>query len=123
MNRRVLIRGIYAIVIGTGAFLTACQGPRSQEGAPAENGRDGGELGIRDAEAGCAMCIYHMPGVRECVLAVKLDGRAYLVKGSSIDDHGDAHAVDGLCNTGRKARVNGRFEGEVFVAEGVELVR
>ncbi|MCC6360442.1 MAG: hypothetical protein IT450_17015 [Phycisphaerales bacterium] len=69
------------------------------------------------------MCIYHMPGANECVLAVKLDGRAYLVKGSTIDDHGDAHAADGLCNTARKARVTGRVEGEFFVAEAVELVR
>ncbi len=123
MNRRDLLRGIYAIVIGTGVFLTACQGPGSRETAPGERGRDGGESGVRDAEAGCAMCIYHMPGVRECVLAVKLEGRAHLVKGSSIDDHGDAHAADGLCNTARKARVTGRVEGEAFVAEKVELLR
>lgn len=118
MNRRNLSRVVWAVVMAASVSLTACQSTAPREATPAVT-----EASERDAEIGCAMCIYHMPGVKDCVLAVKLDGRAYLVKGSSIDDHGDAHAADGLCNTGRKARVRGRVEGEVFVAEVVELMR
>ena len=32
-------------------------------------------------EIGCGMCIYGMDGVRQCKLAVKVDGKAYLLKG------------------------------------------
>lgn len=54
-----------------------------------------------EIEAGCAMCIYQMPGIEECVLAVDWNDRHYLVDGSGIDDHGDAHAADGLCLVAR----------------------
>lgn len=118
MKRRNLFRGVCVAIMSASVSLTACQSAASREASPAVT-----EASVRDAEVGCAMCIYHMPAVRDCVLAVKLDGRAYLVKGSSIDDHGDAHAADGLCNTGRKARVKGWIEGDVFVAEKIELVQ
>ena len=66
--------------------------------------------------AGCANCIFDMPGAKGCKLAVKIDGTAYLVTGSNIDDHGDAHASDGLCNASRNAVVEGRIDGDRFVA-------
>jgi hypothetical protein len=43
------------------------------------------------------------------VLAVRIDGQAYLVEGSDIDDHGDAHGPDGLCNVMRYADVTGKL--------------
>lgn len=73
------------------------------------------------AEAGCAMCVYKMKGVYDCVLAVKIDGKPYLVSGSSIDDHGDAHAPDGLCHVARAAKVTGSVEGDRFVAKEFRL--
>ncbi len=75
----------------------------------------------RTVEAGCATCIFDMPDVTGCKLAVKIDGRAYLVTGSSIDDHGDAHAASGLCNASRKAIVEGEIEDGRFVASKFEL--
>lgn len=123
MNRRDLTCGVCVVLIGGSPFMSACQGPASRESSPTVGERAAIEPAGGGAEAGCAMCIYHMPGVNECVLAVKLDGRAYLVKGSSIDDHGDAHAADGLCNTARDARVKGRVEGEQFLAEEFDVVR
>ncbi|MHC4828544.1 MAG: CIA30 family protein [Planctomycetota bacterium] len=69
------------------------------------------------AKAGCATCIFHMKGVEGCKLAVEIDGRHYLVEGSDIDDHGDAHAADGLCNTARSVKVKGKISGGRFVAE------
>ena len=77
----------------------------------------------RSAEAGCAMCIYNMKDVRGCKLAVKVDGKAYLVDGAGIDDLGDAHADDGICITARKVIVDGKVEGDRFVAKMIKLAR
>lgn len=74
------------------------------------------------AEAGCATCIYKMKGVTGCKLAVKIEGETYLVEGSAIDEYGDAHADDGLCNTARKATVSGQVKGDKFVASKIELL-
>ena len=51
------------------------------------------------AEAGWATGVFNMQGVAGCNLDVRIDGTAYLVNGSELDDHGDAHVPDGLCNT------------------------
>ena len=73
-------------------------------------------------EAGCATCIYDMKDVEGCKLAVKIDGKAYLVSGKTMDDLGDAHAADGLCNIARKAEVTGKLEGDRFVATKMALL-
>ncbi len=73
-------------------------------------------------EAGCATCIYDMKDVTGCKLAVKIDGKAYVVSGKSMDDLGDAHAEDGLCNIARKAEVTGKIDGERFVAMQMALL-
>ena len=65
---------------------------------------------------GCATCIFDMEGAEGCKLAVEFDGKHYLVVGSDIDDHGDAHAPDGLCNTARRASFKGEFQGDRFLA-------
>ncbi|MHC5002212.1 MAG: DUF6370 family protein [Planctomycetota bacterium] len=72
-------------------------------------------------EASCGQCQFDMPG-SGCDLAVRVDGSAYFVDGTGIDDHGDAHADDGFCNAVRHARVSGRVEGDRFVASRFELL-
>ncbi len=72
-------------------------------------------------EAGCASCIFYMPGVKGCELAVKIDGKPYLVTGSEIDDHGDAHGSSGLCVSARQALVTGQIEDDKFAAKSFEL--
>jgi hypothetical protein len=62
-----------------------------------------------------------MQGVEGCQLAVKIDDTAYLVIGSDIDAHGDAHAPTGLCMTARKAKATGEIEGDEFVATSFAL--
>ena len=62
-----------------------------------------------------------MKGVEGCKLAVEIDGQRYLVQGSDIDDHGDAHASDGLCNAARRATVKGKISGDRFVADVIRL--
>lgn len=69
-------------------------------------------------EAACGQCQFGLPG-ESCDLAVRIDGKAYFVDGTGIDDHGDAHAADGFCAAIRQAKVsgevlNGRFEVVAF---------
>lgn len=72
-------------------------------------------------EASCGQCQFGMEG-DGCTLAVRIDGETYFVDGSSIDDHGDAHGEDGLCNCVRKARVQGEIVDGRFVASVFELL-
>lgn len=73
---------------------------------------------ILTAEASCGQCQFGLKA-KGCDLAVRLDGNSYFVDGTSIDQHGDAHATDGFCEAIRKAEVqgaviNGRFKATYF---------
>lgn len=72
-------------------------------------------------EASCGQCQFHLPG-KGCDLAVRIDGKAYFVDGTKIDDHGDAHAKDGFCKRIRKARVSGRIVNDRFQATHFQLL-
>jgi carboxyl-terminal processing protease len=72
-------------------------------------------------QAGCGQCLFDMPG-DGCDLAVRIAGVALFVDGSGIDDHGDAHAADGLCNQIRQAIASGTIRGGRFVADEFRLV-
>ena len=72
-------------------------------------------------EAACGECQFGLPG-SGCDLAVRIDGQAYFVDGTKIDDHGDAHADDGFCNAIRRARVTGEMVDGRFVAHSFELM-
>jgi len=75
----------------------------------------------RIVEAACGECQFGMPG-KGCDLAVRMDGQSYFVDGAGIDDNGDAHAQDGLCNAVRKARVAGEVRDGRFIASAFELL-
>ncbi len=64
-------------------------------------------------EASCGECQFGLEG-KSCDLAVRIDGKAYFVDGTSIDDHGDAHAGDGFCKATRKAEVKGEIVNNRF---------
>ena len=75
-------------------------------------------------EASCGECQFKMNG-KGCHLAIRMDGKSYFVDGSSIDEHGDAHADDGFCEKVRKAEVQGevvnnRFQATYFKVLPVE---
>ena len=70
-------------------------------------------------EAACGQCQLGMTEKSGCDLAIRIDGKSYFVDGTSIHDHGDAHAADGFCEAIRKANVkgeiiDGRFKAETF---------
>lgn len=72
-------------------------------------------------EAACGQCQLDLPG-KGCDLAVRIDGVAMFVDGVHIDDLGDAHATDGLCNAIRRASVVGEVAGGRFVARSMRLL-
>lgn len=59
-------------------------------------------------EASCGQCSFGLKG-KSCDLAVRIKGKAYFVEGTTIDEHGDAHAKDGFCQAIRKAEVIGKL--------------
>ena len=103
--------GVVLMVFGSGCKPTQ----------RAEDARRPVASATQEVEAGCATCVFDMEDVVGCKLAVKIDGTAYLVTGSEIDDHGDAHAPDGLCQVARAAVVLGGIEGDRFVAKKFRL--
>ena len=76
---------------------------------------------LQTVEAGCGQCMFKMKG-DDCDLAVRIDGKAYFVDGTKIDDHGDAHADNGFCNRVRKATVAGKIVNDRFVATSFKLL-
>ena len=77
---------------------------------------------IQIVEASCGQCQFGMKEKKGCDLAVRIDGKAYFVKGTSIDEHGDAHSEDGFCEAIRKAEVQGKVDGAQFKVSYFKLV-
>ena len=66
--------------------------------------------------ASCGMCNFRTKD-RTCSLFIQINKKAYNVKGTHIDDHGDSHAKDGFCNAVRVAKVAVKVEKDDFIAE------
>ena len=90
---------------------------------PAEiNSTKGNNISINQVvEAGCGQCQFRMTEKSGCDLAVKIDGKSYFVDGTTIHDHGDAHADDGFCRAIRQAEVKGEIIDGRFKAESFNL--
>ena len=78
-------------------------------------------VNYKTIEASCGQCQLGLPGTG-CDLAVLIDGSAYYVDGSGIDDHGDAHGTNGLCNVVRQARATGTIVDGRFNAGMLEIL-
>ena len=76
---------------------------------------------LQIVEASCGECQLGLAG-KGCDLAVRIDGKAYFVDGTKIDDHGDAHAKDGFCEAIRKAGVQGEIVNNRFKATYFKLL-
>ncbi len=76
---------------------------------------------IESAEVSCGECKFKMAG-SGCDLAVRIDGKSYFVDGTKIDQHGDAHAKDGFCETIRKAEVQGEIVGDRYKVSYFKLL-
>ena len=73
-------------------------------------------------EAACGQCQLGLKEKKGCDLAIRNEGKSYFVDGFKMDDLGDAHAVDGLCNAVRKAKVTGQIANGRFAASTFELL-
>ena len=67
-------------------------------------------------EASCGQCQFGMTDKKGCDLAVRIDGKTYFVDGTTMNEHGNAHAEDGMCSAVRKAEVVGEVKDNRFVA-------
>ncbi|MES3017350.1 MAG: DUF6370 family protein [Bacteroidota bacterium] len=76
---------------------------------------------LQIVDASCGECQFKMKG-KTCDLAVRINGNAYFVDGTKIDEHGDAHANDGFCKKIRKAEVKGSVVNNRFVATHFKLL-
>ncbi|SVB88261.1 uncharacterized protein METZ01_LOCUS241115, partial [marine metagenome] len=74
-------------------------------------------------EAACGQCQLGIIEKSGCDLAIRIDGKSYFVDGTSIHDHGDAHAVDGFCAAIRKANVKGEIIDGRFKAESFTVIK
>ncbi len=72
-------------------------------------------------EAACGQCQLGLAG-DGCDLAVRFDGKGYFVDGVNLDQLGDAHATDGMCNAVRSASVTGHVKNDRFVATTFKLL-
>lgn len=99
-------------IVLTGMILLACFSASAQTPT-----RDTAALAkvatLQVVEAACGQCRLGLPG-KDCNLAVRVDGMAYFVDGTTIDEHGDAHAPDGFCQAIRKAEVKGAVVNDRF---------
>jgi hypothetical protein len=73
-------------------------------------------------EVSCGQCKFGMTDKKGCDLAVRIAGAAYFIDGTSIDEHGDAHAKDGFCSAIRKAEVIGEIKNNTFVVSYFKLL-
>ena len=68
---------------------------------------------VSTIEVSCGQCQFKLPG-EGCDLAVRIGENAFYVDGTGINEHGDAHAKEGFCNSVRKAEVQGELENDRY---------
>ena len=73
--------------------------------------------------AACGQCQFNMSGSQGCDLAIQIAGKHYWVNGSSLSDHGDEHAEDGMCLVIRKAKVVGKLENDTITVSEFTLLK
>lgn len=76
---------------------------------------------IQIVEVSCGKCQLGLAG-NTCDMAIRIDGKAYYTVGATIDNFGDAHAADGMCNTIRKAEVQGGWLKKKFKITYIKLL-
>jgi len=111
--QKYLILSIVVLVFG-------CQQSEDKV-EPEKQPKAASELEVQIVEASCGQCQFDMEGT-SCDLAVRINGKAYFVDGTDINDHGDAHGDAGFCTTIRLASVQGKIESERFVVASFELL-
>lgn len=92
------------------------EGHGAHGGAPVDNskGQESAKpIAHENLEFGCGSCIYKMPGVEGCHLAVMIDGKPYLVEGVKWPNHD-------FCDRKVQAAASGKLQGDKFIASSLE---
>ncbi len=114
------------LVVSVASFLFACDAREAKQPSPSAEVSASSPLlpGEIEVEASCGECQFGMKG-DDCDLAVRIDGKTYFVDGTTMDEHGDAHAKDGFCNAVRKARDKPlvSFPDTLAVGDAIKHVR
>ena len=98
--------------------------PRTPEVPAKTESQKGNNIAINQVvEAACGQCQLDITEKSGCDLAIRIDGKSYFVDGTSIHDHGDAHAADGFCVAIRKANVKGKIIDGRFKAESFTVIK
>jgi hypothetical protein len=103
------------IISGVGLFITSIAASGQLRTAPDSTKK------LQTVEASCGSCNFSMKG-KGCFLAVRVEGKAYLVDGTGLEDHGDAHGEDGFCEVIRKAEVQGDLVADRFKVSYFKLL-
>ncbi|WP_222840576.1 DUF6370 family protein [Hymenobacter puniceus] len=108
---------VMLLLVATAPTLHAqsVKAPTARLSEPAPN------VPVLQVDASCGQCRLGLKG-KDCDLAIRMDGKAYFVDGTTIDSHGDAHADNGFCNTVRKAEVQGTLVDNRFKATYFRLL-
>ena len=77
---------------------------------------------IKEVEVSCGQCKFAMTTKKGYDLDDRSDGKTCFVEGTTIDDHGNAHAKDGFCSAVRKAEVIGEIKDNKFVVTYFKLL-
>ena len=108
--------GLLSIMV----MFLGCERSNSENAPPLRNQIDKTSRLTGVCEIACGQCLFEMKG-SGCDLAIRWQGRAMFVDGSGIDDHGDAHGNDGLCNMIRMGDVDGEVRDGRFQCDSMEL--
>ncbi len=111
--------GFAGMLIAMASFLVGCQ-PAAPTAMEERSVATPVRLENAVVEAACGECQFGMEG-SGCDLAIRYDGQTYFVQGTNLDDHGDAHSADGMCNAVRQAEVTGEIVDGKFVAKSFRL--
>ena len=111
---------VFSLLIIGLAALGGCQNSGEEVASTGDSG-SAQTLNEQTVEASCGQCQFGMDG-SGCDLAIRIGDNSYWVDGTGIDDHGDAHGEDGLCNCVRKAIVSGEIKEGRFHVSSFELV-
>lgn len=110
-----LMKFLLAITLASCVFLVGCRND-----APTNDAANPNPPTVVDAA--CGQCLLDLKDKKGCDLAVRLGDKSYFVDGFAMNELGDAHADDGMCNTVRKAKVTGEIVNDRFVASCFELL-
>ena len=73
-------------------------------------------------DAACAMCQFKVKTDKGCAMAVKINGKVFVVEGINKKEFGEMHSDDGYCKIMKKAVDSGEIKKGKFYATSFKYV-